>query len=66
MKDEQITLALQWLKDHQTPKGLWENSYSSIHSSNLSIDVQYWITLNICRIFKRFYNAKLLIQNAKL
>jgi len=52
--DEDISLALQWLQEYQTAEGLWKNSYSSIHGSKPSREVQLWISLCICRILKRF------------
>jgi hypothetical protein len=55
--DEDIKRGLDWLREHQQPSGLWNNSYSSIHKThvtNKSKQVQLWISLAICRIFKRF------------
>lgn len=56
--DEDIENALNWLKMHQDSNGLWKNSYSSIHKSTpnkKTKEEQLWISLAICRIFKRFY-----------
>lgn len=56
--DEDIKCALAWLIEHQQEDGLWKISYSSIHqqkSNDSSSDGQLWITLSICRIFKRLF-----------
>jgi hypothetical protein len=57
-EDINISNALHWLMDHQEKNGLWKVSYSKIHKSTenaKTFEVQLWITLAICRIFKRFY-----------
>ncbi len=56
-EDKDIKNALNWLKEHQQPNGLWKSSYSKKHierESKASKEVQKWISLAICRIFKRF------------
>ena len=56
--DVYIKKALKWLVDNQLETGLWNNSYSKIHSNNKNektYQIQLWISLVICRIFKRFY-----------
>lgn len=56
--DEDIKNALAWLLKNQQENGLWKTSYSKIHKSpknKKSENLQFWITLVICRIFKRFY-----------
>jgi hypothetical protein len=55
--DPEIGNALRWLVDHQERSGLWKTSYSSIHKAphnKRTYEEQLWITLAICRIFKRF------------
>jgi hypothetical protein len=58
-EDEQIAQALQWLVDHQEPNGLWRVSYVQApedqHQSKKAPAMQLWITLAICRIFRRLY-----------
>ncbi|MDD4923325.1 MAG: prenyltransferase/squalene oxidase repeat-containing protein [Dehalococcoidales bacterium] len=57
--DNDIINALEWLISKQEADGLWKISYSVIHKSTVnkkSKEQQLWITLAICRIFKRFYN----------
>jgi hypothetical protein len=56
--DADIKIALDWLISNQQENGLWEISYSKIHkaSINKKTDEQkLWVTLAICRVFKRFY-----------
>lgn len=56
--DEDIKNALKWLIDHQESDGLWNISYSKIHKSpdkKRTFKTRLWITLAICRVFKRFY-----------
>lgn len=56
--DEDVEPALKWFIDHQEPDGLWKVSYSKIHKSpdnQRTFQSRLWITLAICRIFKRFY-----------
>lgn len=58
--DEIVKKGLEWLVDHQQDDGLWKVSYSSIHKnpeSSKTRIMQYWISLTICRIFKRLYNT---------
>lgn len=55
--DSDIKKALKWLVEHQQHDGLWKVSYSTIHKSpdnNRTLNSRLWITLAICRIFKRF------------
>jgi hypothetical protein len=57
-EDEDIKIALQWFVDNQQKDGLWKVSYSKIHKSSgneKENEMQLWITLNICRIFKRYF-----------
>jgi hypothetical protein len=56
--DTDIKNALDWLISHQQENGLWKASYSGIHRASInkkSAELRLWITLAICRIFKRFY-----------
>ncbi len=56
--DKDIRNALNWLINNQLESGLWDNSYSKIHKNHKNertFEVQLWISLAICRIFKRFY-----------
>jgi hypothetical protein len=55
--DSDIKKALQWFIDNQKPDGLWDVSYSRIHKSSensKTSDMRLWITLSICRIFRRY------------
>jgi hypothetical protein len=57
-EDPDIVNALQWLIDHQEESGLWKMSYSGIHKApenRRTHEERMWVTLAICRIFKRFY-----------
>jgi squalene cyclase len=56
--DPDIRAALEWLVRNQQSDGLWNVSYSSIHKSSPgrnSDEMRLWISLCICRIFKRYY-----------
>lgn len=56
-KEKEIKNALNWLIDHQESDGLWKISYSQIHktpNNKRTFNSRLWITLSICRIFKRF------------
>ena len=55
--DANVENALNWFINHQEPDGLWKMSYSRIHKTpdNLRTFInRLWITLAICRIFKKF------------
>ena len=57
-EDKDIKIALQWFIDNQQKNGLWKISYSKIHKTSdnkKQYEMQLWITLNICRIFKRYF-----------
>jgi hypothetical protein len=57
-EDTDINKALEWLISNQRPDGLWNISYSRIHKSSINKkaeEMSLWVTLAICRIFKRFY-----------
>ncbi len=56
-EDKDIKRALQWFIGHQQPDGLWNISYSKIHKiseNSKTADERLWISLSICRIFKRY------------
>jgi hypothetical protein len=58
-EDPDIERALQWLVDHQQTDGSWKLSYSRIHKetgveTERTRTARLWITLTICRIFRRF------------
>ena len=60
-EDSDVKNALNWIIDHQEIDGLWNVSYSKIHKSQnnkKTFETQLWLTLTICRIFKRFYDDK--------
>ena len=60
-EDEQIKHALGWLVDHQKGKGLWRVSYTSSgeKKTTATLKMQLWVSLAICRVFKRFWCAPL-------
>lgn len=55
--DSQVQLALQWLVEHQRGDGLWDVTYAKdqVKENAKTMEMRYWITLAICRIFRRFY-----------
>lgn len=57
-EDKDVKIALKWFIDHQEEDGLWKVSYSRIHKfpdNKRTLQSRLWITLAICRIFKRFF-----------
>jgi hypothetical protein len=58
-ENEQINEALQWLVDHQETGGLWRVSYARLRERETAStrDMQLWVSLAICRVFKRFWCA---------
>lgn len=54
-KDKDIQNALNWLRGHQESNGSWKISYSKMHKAPQKKEEKLWITLAICRIFKRFF-----------
>lgn len=55
--DSDIEQALNWFVAHQQADGLWKLSYSKIHQNTMNSktnEMQLWVNLAICRIFKRF------------
>jgi Prenyltransferase and squalene oxidase repeat len=57
--DPQINKALKWLRDHQLENGLWRITYAKlpeeIKDTPKAREKQLWVSLAICRVFKRFY-----------
>jgi hypothetical protein len=51
-EEPQINLALDWLAQQQTTAGTFNLKLLMIRDK----DLIYWVTLSICRIFKRYYN----------
>ncbi len=57
-EDEDAAAALEWFLERQQPDGLWKGSYSDIHKesgSRKEWDLRLWVSLNILRVFKRYY-----------
>jgi hypothetical protein len=57
-EDKDIEHALNWLRSHQQEDGLWLISYSKKHQvkhNTRTREMQLWISLAICRIWKRFF-----------
>jgi hypothetical protein len=54
--DPEIKVGLDWFRDNQQPSGLWKVSYEDkAHLGNArNMERSLWVTLNICRLFKRF------------
>jgi hypothetical protein len=52
--DPSIRSGLDWLRDHQEDSGLWKVSYvGGARENSKSRAMQPWITLAICRVFRR-------------
>lgn len=59
-KDEhpKVAEALDWFAEHQSDDGLWENSYrrnAKRIDTERSREGRQWVSLAICRVFKRIY-----------
>jgi hypothetical protein len=58
-EDKEIRLGLDWLREHQTRSGLWRVSYVNPRAQEKDTvkvrEMKLWVTLAICRVFKRFY-----------
>ena len=57
-EDKDVSQALSWFVNNQQKSGLWKNTYSKIHKAienEKSLEVQLWISLAICKIFRRYY-----------
>ena len=58
-EDDDIKNVLKWLIKKQQKDGLWNVSYSQIHKTpdiQKTFEMRLWISLAVCRIFKRFFN----------
>ena len=57
--DAQMGKALGWLVDHQEKDGLWKDTYvgrpKREHESAKVRETRLWVSLAICRVFKRLY-----------
>ena len=53
--DPDLQSALDWFVQHQQPTGLWKLSYEKKSKAQLAgaTEMQYWISLAICRILNR-------------
>jgi hypothetical protein len=48
---------LEWFTEHQSPDGLWENSYkkgAKKHETESAAEVKLWVSLAICRVLKSY------------
>ncbi|MBU7013492.1 MAG: hypothetical protein HXS52_12930 [Theionarchaea archaeon] len=56
-EDPDVKKALQWFIDSQEDNGLWRLSYQKkgYKDSPKNREMQLWVSLAICRIFKRYY-----------
>jgi hypothetical protein len=58
--DPDIQRGLTWLIHHQGKDGLWKVSYASSREKETRVskvrETRQWVTLAICRIFRRFFN----------
>lgn len=57
--DPDIRRALNWLVENQRPDGLWSTSYKEgdvEKDTPVARERELWLTLDICRILKRFEN----------
>lgn len=56
--DEQVAKGLNWFVDHQEENGLWKLTYAKPveeKQTNKADTMKLWVSLSICRIFKRFF-----------
>jgi len=58
-EDGQVQAALSWLASHQEPSGLWRVTYAKEiePGSARSREMKYWVSLAVCRVFKRLAPA---------
>jgi Squalene-hopene cyclase C-terminal domain len=57
--DASIKAALDWLRGHQGASGLWKASYApGARQNSKTRTVQPWVTLAICRIFRRLASVR--------
>jgi hypothetical protein len=58
-EDEHIKPALIWLIDHQEENGLWKVSYAKAQEKERETakarEMKRWVSLAICRVFRRLY-----------
>jgi hypothetical protein len=57
--DTDIAMGLRWFITHQQKDGLWKTNYASTKKDRMNaqtVERRLWLTLNICRMFKRFYD----------
>lgn len=56
-EDEQVKKALNWFIDNQEESGLWRTSYAKdVEIENAKTkEMKLWVSLAICRVFKRLY-----------
>lgn len=57
-EDAGLAAALKWFAERQQPDGLWKGSYSKTHKEKGGAgeaQLRLWVTLSVCRIFKRYY-----------
>jgi hypothetical protein len=48
---------LEWLAEHQSPDGLWENSYKKgvkKYETECAAESRLWVSLAICRVLKNY------------
>lgn len=57
-EDVQIQKGLDWLLEHEEKDGLWRVTYAKEKPRDTlkNREMRLWITLAICRIFKRFFS----------
>ena len=59
-KHPKVEKALNWFIENQRDTGLWDDNYKK-NAKKIDTDKareeRYWVTLAVCRMFKRFYNS---------
>jgi len=56
--DPDIQKTLDWFIEHQETNGLWRTTYGTrkkMIKKERDSEMELWISLAVCRIFKRFY-----------
>lgn len=56
--DPDIKTALEWFIEHQRPDGMWKVTYvkgKNVVDNERNRERRLWVSLAICRIFKRFH-----------
>jgi hypothetical protein len=51
-QDDDVKRGLKWFVEHQDTRGLWKAYYGNPKDK----DADQWVTLAICRVFKRMYD----------